>query len=630
MIISFVLFIALILFVFYPVGLFFVRRIENYETHAVSFFVSVTIGIVFLTLLFFLTSLFQLRFIFYIVLTIAEGYFLFHLIKKPFYYLDCFKMLRETWIVSFSLLILTLVLSVVYLQYGNLSSGTFNIYGVHFADSMWHLALTQNIIVSIPPQNPGLYGVEVVGYHYFYDVFLGFVQIISHISLFDLYFRLLNPFLIFLLLHLVYFFVLQITQSSRVGFGAVLMSVVTSNMFYIVPLFYPQSRFSPSVMWIDEFTTLLVNPPLLLASSILLTFLFLFMHLKQMKFISLIVLAIIGGSLIGFKAYISILLLGALGIVAIQESLKREYKVLLLCCLTLFITLLLALSYLNIGSQVFLFRPFWFIEQMFMSKDHLADQVWILKRDTFLADANYLRILLLYGLGSLFYLIINFGFKLFGFFTYYFYRKSEYYLLLRVINAIAFFGLLLPFIFIQKSVVWNSIQFSYSSLFLLGILFSLLIHRIFKDSKKGFLAFGVVILLLSPGVYYSLNEYARPAYAPKIEDGIIESALFLRDVEENGILLHPKFTGNDLVPAISGKSNYFSEQEQLSSENHELYQMRRSETVDFLQLTYTDQLDFLRSNNLHYVLFPNDILKLNIKLIEVVKGKDASLFEVNY
>jgi hypothetical protein len=234
----------------------------------------------------------------------------------------------------------------------------------------------------------------------------------------------------------------------------------------------------------------------------------------------------------------------------------------------------------------------------------------------------------MYGTAAVFYLIVNFHFKLLALMTVVFIKDKKLRDILTIPIIMALIGVGLPFFVIQKSIVWNSIQFSYISLFLLGSLLPIFFASIIKNQRIVFGILFCITLILLPGVFYSLRSYAHPPYAPKIEDGVIGSSILLKSKKFDGVLLHPKFANNDLVSALSGKSSYFSEQEYLSAENGGLYQEHKQKMNDFFNLSSEAQRSFLNENNLHYILVPNDTLKDSSGFIELFRGAEAVLYEI--
>lgn len=70
-------------------------------------------------------------------------------------------------------------------------------YGLNSVDGIEHLARIKNLAQFFPPTHPGLAGVRLNGYHYFYDFLVSRFVLLFHFKAEDLYFRLF-PFLIYL------------------------------------------------------------------------------------------------------------------------------------------------------------------------------------------------------------------------------------------------------------------------------------------------------------------------------------------------------------------------------------------------------------------------------------------------
>jgi len=82
---------------------------------------------------------------------------------------------------------------------GAYKSGEVLFYGVNGQDSVYHLALIGSLISNFPPFHPGLAGVPLKGYNFFYDFLISNFAQFYRFNPLDLFFRFFPLFIAFLL-----------------------------------------------------------------------------------------------------------------------------------------------------------------------------------------------------------------------------------------------------------------------------------------------------------------------------------------------------------------------------------------------------------------------------------------------
>ena len=427
----------------------------------------------------------------------------------------------------------------VFDQYGLRPDGSIRLFGAHYTDSINNIALIQSLKRSVPPENPNLSGTYLTNYHYFINLILAWISKYLNLDAFFVYFRLAPAILISGLTLLTYFTIFQLTTSRFRATLGTLLGMLSSNLYYTSSYLYPRLFSTPSVAWIDEFSTRLVNFQYLSSLVIILVLILLFSRGVKPWLVGLA-----SGFLVGFKIY---------GWIAFTLACLTVRKFRLTGVISLLVGILV--GFLALGSSLngppFVFNPFWFIKTMYESPDRLNYPTWELARQTLLSTRSYVGIIKLYLIGLAVYLFINFGPRLIAFFGRSINPTES---LLRRLSLISIF---IPLLFIQSGAVWNSIQFSYYSVFFLSILTAVRI--------KNPLALASVWIVLLPWVVYTSSLYAHPPYTAQIDKKIVEAAQFLSTQPAGSVYLDSKYAGNATVSAISGHSAYLGDRSVLSS-----------------------------------------------------------------
>lgn len=567
-------FFLFVLIFIYPLGRLILLFLNLNLSFWQNLLYSMSLGFVIFTYSKFLLSFFNLDPFFWLVIIFPLIYFLLKDKLKPFQVIN-----KKLAVVILITIFCNLSLSFFS---GDFTSNGLRIIGGHAHDSLWHLSLIKNLKEKIPPENPIYANTLVQNYHYYTDIFISTIWQITNISIFNLYFKIIPLFFLLVLSGLIYLLIYKITHSSFWGMYGLILTLLTSNLYYISKYLYPNATITPSVFWIDEFVTKMTNLQLT-ASYILIVFLMLLLiEIKKIDIKFIIIFSILGGSLFGFKSYGSVLFIISIGVLFLLRRDLNSLK--LLSGLTLLSIFNYSILPKSIGF-IFTFSPFWFIKTMFESSDHLNNSVWELKRQTYLQDKNYLRIIQLYSEGTLVFLLGNLGGKIMGLFTVFLHENNKVYnQIIILMTTIFLVGFLIPMFFIQKGIVWNAIQFSYYSIFFGSILTTIFLSKFNKGKLMGLLIAFFILVSLIPG---SLESIFR--YLPNSRDirskYVIEAAEFLKKQPKGLVIIDPKYNKDALIPLFSEQKIFFADETILSLQLID-HNLRKSQTEDvFTQKT---------------------------------------------
>src|SRR3989304_6456396 len=136
--------------------------------------------------------------------------------------------------------------SLMLVPFGRITPQGISLYGAHFVDSTWHLAVINNLDRSLPPENPIYADTPLTNYHYLADLQMSLIHRITGINTPDLYFRFFGPFYLLLLSWLIYDLGKGITGKQLGGLMALTLFMLGSNLYYLAPLVFPDAVVSPS------------------------------------------------------------------------------------------------------------------------------------------------------------------------------------------------------------------------------------------------------------------------------------------------------------------------------------------------------------------------------------------------
>jgi hypothetical protein len=495
--------------------------------------------------------------------------------------------------------ILFSLLSPIYNNYGKTNEGTIRLYGAYFNDSINNIALIKGLKTSVPPENMNYSGTKMASYHYFINLIMAKASQLFNIDDFTMYFKIAPLLLISLLAYFSWNLATKLGGSHFVGAMGTLFVLVSGNMYYF-------TAGKPSVAWIDEFSSKLINYQYLSSLLIMFGLFFILSLYKKLTLKVEITVALITALLFGFKFYAGVLFLSSLLFV---PKFRRIFFLSI-------IPTLCVLFFLKGGSETvfpFEFKPFWVIKSMFESPDRLNYPTWELARQTLLSTKSYLGISKLYLIGVVIYLLVNFGPRLISLL-----KKSENDVE-SLIKIISILGIIIPLLFVQReSAVWNIVQFSYYSVACMGFLLALQINKLKGGIKP--MAFSILWLSLIPGVLYTVNDYANPGYTATLSVQFLEASDFLGSSPAGSVIVHPKISSNAIVSAISGHPAYLGDSLMLNS-----YGINSSEREKIRDDFFADTSISL-PDSIKYIFVPTSLKMQNVNFKNIYNNSEISIY----
>ncbi len=416
----------------------------------------------------------------------------------------------------------------------------------------------------------------------------------------------------------------------------------TGSLGFIPSLLKGGSLFSgESAFWANQSVSWLLNPPFAL-SLLLLCFLLILLensHNGHKKTGTYILIAIIGGLLAQTKVYSFVLLVGAL-ILSGQWIIGISVGALGVAML---------LPFTKVGESPFTLKPLWFTESLFASFDRVwwpkFSQAW----QTYQSQGNFPKLIAVNLFALTVFLIGNLGVRVIGFFRI---KKGGLLIGQKVALWISVLGIFIPLLIIQKVNPWNTIQFTYYSLFFLGIFTAKEIVEIISKTRSlplKLIIFLAVLFLSLPTSIGTLKDYFTQNSSSRVSYTELSALNFLKN-QPPGIVLSSVFSNRwtNLTPeprslygyvstayisALSGQKEFLSDTINLDITGYNY----DSRVRDILRLQKTEDdtwaRNFLRDNNITYIYqIPFMRFKLNpdqLCLTKIFDSGEINIYKFN-
>ncbi len=615
--------------------------------------ISAALGLVIFTLIAYILAWFHLRFLMYAFPVI--GIWSFFKFRKEF-------LNFRSEIVNKKLFLLVFIVGIVGMVAVNAPSGLPYQAGIYFwsshgHDGIWHLALMNELHKDVFPfQNPELAGNRLQNYHFFSDLLMSEFSRLFHFSNLDIYFRFM-PTIFAILLGLSSFIFVRLWSKKEIaGIWAMIFNFFAGSFGYLLYIPTHKSLGGESIFWVSQTQSVLGNPPHAAAFIIVTVFLFaLLKYLSSRSLFYFFLCVILGGAVIEFKVYAGVLILGGLLVIGIFELLfKRIYQSLLLFFTTSAVALAIYLPN-SVNSQDFLiWQPWWFIRTMVVASDRLDWLDLELRRQTYIAEHNWKRVIQLEGTAFLIFLFGNLGIRFIGFWTIFKQLKinifkNSFNLFFLTITTASFF---IPVFFLQKGVAWNAIQFNQYFLLFFGFLAGFTMVDVLSMLKNLHLKIIVgltVFIMAVPTQLGLLWQFYSSTPLSKVSFDELKALDFLKNQKEGIVLTMPfnkyerdkykdppipmyAWYDTGYISAFSSKRTLISDEEQVNIMGYKIEDLLEEREEIFKSEDYNKVNIFLKKHKVGFIYlawdqqFKAENDKLNADLI--FQNKDAKIYKV--
>lgn len=443
------------------------------------------------------------------------------------------KGLSDQWLLLSIIILVALLQGSLHFFSGWSTDQGIVVHAFHSTDAPLHLSLIDQLSWRFPPEKPGFSGELFRNYHYLSDMIWAGIKRAWpwELDTMHLYFR-MAPFLYSILISLTLFIVTRkITGQARLGIGAIIINGLTGGLGYLMPLLTNRNYAGlESLFWLSPPFSLFFNPGVVTGFFLMLAGCRMIVELEE-KFSksALVISALLLGAVIGFEVFAGLLILGALTVVSISQSIfKRQWQWLIVLLLTFAIAASLYLPNNIGGNKLVAFMPGYVLTTMVASPERMALLPFNLLKNWFVVKP-WLLVLLMTGLTVVF-VVGNLGIKVIGivpiFKTVTRWKKSSPIFL--YIAAICGASLTLPLVIGQFGVNWQPIQFGYYALLLMSITTMIQLDKWFEKllPLQQTIIWTLVLLLGIPCIVHSLF-YIRWGYTVSAKE--LEAYRFLQN-----------------------------------------------------------------------------------------------------
>mgnify|MGYP001587411816 CR=1 FL=1 len=457
---------------------------------------------------------------------------------------------------------------------GIYKSGDLVFWSAHGHDGTWHIALMEEMKKGWPLENPIFAGTPLKNYHFFSDILPAMVSKYTNISNFNLYFRIFPFFYSLFLGASVFYLTKKLTKNFSSGIWATIFTYFAGSFGYLI-------NKGESVFWATQIQSSSGNPPQIISNflflaSIYFTITFLEQKEKKLQIKYFLISFILLGTISAFKIYAGVILLLTLAIIGTWNLIFN--KDLRLFLLTLFSGILALIIYLpnSSGKSFLIFEPWWYIRTMIVEPSRLNLLDWELRRQTYIYEHNWKRVIWLEGMGFLIFFFGNLGMRFLGLWE--FVKTNAIFKISIVLS------LVLPLLFLQKGIASNTSQFLQYFILLFGILSGIAVSKIVTNKKFIFLTPIIIILMIPTQVrllkeFYISEGHLRPAFT-KISSSEIEALDFIKQNSgKDAVIVTPPYNqylneglaipniwdwfDTAYVSALSSRRTYFDDYEQV-------------------------------------------------------------------
>ena len=484
-------------------------------------------------------------------------------------------------------------------------------------DSMWHISLMENLKEAIPPVHPSSFEVNLTGYHYFYNLFLSSLSINTGLSSQFLYFQISTIFLSLILGLSAYVYGRKIFNTSYAIF-LTFMVYFGGSFSYLIPFFIKNNTWHESSFWVSQTFATATNPQLTYSLVILLIVIMLLrIEKKQSDLIFDILISFLIASSIGFKSYGYIVLM----LILFFDNFLLFFKTFKITSFKrFFICLLFSLPFLyllkGVDGMPFYWNPGWFINSMVEAPDRLNYLKWKFEEDTYKFLGNNLAVFRLKVKELLVFYVGNLGIRFLFVFSIWEIIKQKRYDLLKLFLAFIIISAF-PLFFLQKGIIWNTIQFWYYALLLANILFVFTINLLIKRTKIKIVRPIIILLIIAlaiPTFLHYLNS--------KLNFGGInqdEFDFFVNNIEQNAkILVCPNdnyYYKTTFLNAYTRSKSLLINLDQLKivgfdydGINHEVKRVcEAKDDLGLIELVNKYKIDYVISDNPAFINFINSV-----------------------
>lgn len=488
-------------------------------------------------------------------------------------------------------------------------------------DGVWHEALVGMLSKGVPPILPGFALYELSNYHYFYDLLVLVTHQLSGVGVKNLIY-IVYPIIFSTLLGVgVYRLTWKLWKSKLTTILSLFFVYFGSSFGWVVEFVKRGSLWGgESAFWANQPVSMNLNPPFAISLVIIVFLLILLIDFTKPSWVKFFTVALLGGSLFGFKSYAGVLFLGILAILVLKKYIfDRDNKYFAVFCLTLFFSFMVFLVTARGSASFIEIQPLWLVDTMIDAGDRVGIPDFTSRRSTYLSAHRWHLYVPLQILCISIFIVGNFGTRILGLFLNY--KKAYKHDIVFAIAVGTILSIAPTLVFVQKGNPWNIVQFMYYGLFFASLLAAKAMSDIYSrlGNKLGTVFIAIIVFVTpvsslaafsgwlypTPPAYVSTKELEALSHLSKEVDGTVLKYPFRRELRDNYQDPYPIFAyaDNNYVSAYSRKAVYMEDEEQLLILGVD-YQDRKEKALMFFETRdLAWSRDFLKQN-IDYIYLP--------------------------
>jgi len=419
-------------------------------------------------------------------------------------------------------------------------------------DSLYHIALTNQLVKEFPPTEPGMAGVTVHNYHYMSNLVAADLVRIFHLPLVaTLYQYFVVSLSLFLGLSAVAFG--QMTSMKKSYIRWLVFFLYFSGDITFLLTFITGNGLNFNTPFMENALWLWVSPPRVFSAVVFFAGLCLLtLWIKQKKLFLGILTAFVFASLVSFKIYEGVFMAAGVTGLFVYFLLKRQFRMLIPLIFTGILSLILYLP-VNASAGGFVFTGAWRFED-FITQPHLSLIHLEMAREIYAEHHNWFGVARFEFLFALLYLVFVFGTIILSVFQ----TKKSLSLFPRELNIFLISGISLcaifGFFFIQTAGGANSVQFLITIDVICSIYAALACYY-WLDKLRGtmkYIAIILIVLLTIPRIIDIEHDYITDIFSyPSlvIDNNQLEALSYIKENTPLDSIL--------LVDNLEKKPSYF-------------------------------------------------------------------------
>ena len=358
------------------------------------------------------------------------------------------------------------------------------------------------------------------------------------------------------------------------------------------------------MFWAQQSASTLLNPPFALSLAIMFAGLTCLVKKKYM-------LAVICFGVLSFiKIYAGVLVLGALFCGALYDYFRNkrlDYFKVFLGSLLLAVVLFLPLN--RSSGKVLVWQPGWFLETMMAVSDRVNWPKYYEAMINYRAAHNWPKFIVAYVIAGVIFLAGNLGLRIVGLLSL---RKID--TMSVVLGSITLAGFLLPMVLLQKGTPWNTIQFLYYALTIMGVFAAFTLSKL--NWKLSLLTF---TLLSAPGIWGTVKQYLPARPPAMISSAELEALNYLQLQPQGTVLTIPfdkakadaaqakpprplyRYESTGYIAAYTSHTTYLEDEVNLNITGYDWPSRRKQVEVFFKTQDQMLANKFLLDNRIRYV-----------------------------